>query len=349
MYCPRSVYRALELLRGGRADDRWRDGFADRLTHPVPSRQAVNRLIRERGMRPDLRERSSIPVVRFARCKPAGPGEVAVTWVGHATCVVQIGGRTILTDPVWSRWIPGVRPRLTPPGLAFGALPPIDAVVISHDHFDHLDAPTIRRLPRDVPVLVPAGLRWWFLRYGFTQVRELDWWDTTDVGGVRFTFTPAHHWSKRTLFDTCKSLWGGWMMTAGEDQRQVYFAGDSGYGPSFAEIGQRLPGTDVALLPVGAYLPRWFMKPYHMNPAEAVRACGDLGAERMVTIHWGAFVMSAETPMAPLRRAEKAWLAAGRDPEGFWGLAVGETRKLTAAEAVVPGGPEVGEAAGNPG
>jgi L-ascorbate metabolism protein UlaG (beta-lactamase superfamily) len=177
-----------------------------------------------------------------------------VTWVGHASCVVQMDGLVVLTDPVWSRRIPGVRPRFTPPGIAWSDLPQVDAVVISHNHFDHLDAPTMRRLPRDTAVLVPAGLAGWFRRHRFRTVTELDWWESASLRGVRFDLVPAHHWSRRGLFDTCRSLWGGWVLTADEGVR-VYFAGDSGYGPIFGEVGARYPGIDLALLPIGAYQP----------------------------------------------------------------------------------------------
>jgi len=331
MRYPRSLYRVFDSIRvkrsGGR---RWPASFADRLTHPVPGSRAVRRLIREGGMRPDLSQAPDIPVHPATELPVVAPHETAVTWVGHATCVLQIGGRVVLTDPVWSRRIPGVRRRYTEPGLPLAALPRIDAVLISHNHFDHLDAPTIRRLPRDTPMCVPGGLAWWFRRLGFREIVELDWWEQAEVAGLRLGFAPAHHWSRRTLFDGCRSLWGGWLVQAGAGTR-VYFAGDSAYGRYFAEIGQRWPGIDLALLPVGAFAPRWFMKPLHMSPAEAVRACADLGAARMATIHWGTFALSAEPPLDPVRLARQAWQEAGRAPGDLWDLAVGETRRLVPA------------------
>lgn len=332
MWYPRSVYRVFHGIETKRRGERvWPGGFADRLSHPMPSWRAVQKLMLSGDMRPDISDAARIPIAGAKELPPLPADQLAVTWIGHATCVVQIGGLTVLTDPVWSKRIPGVRPRFTPPGLALEALGRIDAVVISHNHFDHLDAPTIRRLPRETLMLVPAGLAWWFHRLGFREVVELDWWESTSVGPIEVQFVPAHHWSRRTPFDGCQSLWGGWMLTANQgspDQRRVYFAGDSAYGPGFAEIAQRCPGIDIALLPVGAFLPRWFMKPLHMNPAEAVRACADLDAARMATIHWGTFALSAETPMAPVEQARKAWAEAGRAPEDLWDLAVGETRLL---------------------
>jgi L-ascorbate metabolism protein UlaG (beta-lactamase superfamily) len=323
---PRKVVRAIERGRrthGGRA---WPASFADRLTEPLPGVREMLRVARQGGFAPrDLSGADRIPV-RRAGLPAVDPGATAVTWVGHATFVLRLGGRTVLTDPVWSTRIPGVRPRLTPPGVDWDELPPVDAVVISHNHYDHLDAPTVRRLPRDTPLLVPGMLGWWFRRRGFRAVTELDWWESAEVGGVRLEFVPAHHWSRRSLTDTCRSLWGGWVVST--PQTKVYFAGDTGYGPRLAEIGARHPDIDLALLPVGAYEPRWFMRPAHLDPAEAVRACADLGAPRMATMHWGTFVLSQEPPLAPVEEAVAAWAAAGRPREDLWDLAVGETRAL---------------------
>jgi L-ascorbate metabolism protein UlaG (beta-lactamase superfamily) len=302
--------------------------FSDRLTTPLPGYRDVWKMMRERGPSRDLlADAAALPVAAAAGPLPAiEPGASAVTWVGHATFVVRIGGLTVLTDPVWSRKIPAVAPRLTPAGVAWEALPPIDAVVISHNHYDHLDAPTIRRLPRDTPVLVPAKLGRWFRRRGFTAVTELDWWESHRIGGVGFDFVPAHHWSRRTLTDTCRTLWGGWVLTS--NAARIYFAGDTGYGHWFGEIGARYPGIDLALLPIGAYEPQWFMKPMHLNPEEAVQACRDAGATRLATMHWGTFILSSERVTEPPERAAKAWAVAGRPREHLWDLAVGETRTL---------------------
>lgn len=309
--------------------------FSDRLTEPLPGLRAVWKMIRERRPARDLRAGAAgIPVMAGAGLPHVPGGATSVTWVGHATYVVRIGGLTVLTDPVWSRKLPAVPARLTPAGVPWESLPPIDAVVISHNHYDHLDAPTIRRLPRDTPILVPAKLARWFHRRGFTAVTELDWWQTRQIGPVQFDFVPAHHWSRRGLTDTCRTLWGGWVLTGPTGDR-VYFAGDTGYGHWFGEIGDRYPGIDLAMLPIGAYDPQWFMRPMHINPEEAVRACDDLGATRMATMHWGTFILSAEPVTEPPARAAAAWATAGRPREHLWDLAVGETRALlpTAPEA----------------
>jgi L-ascorbate metabolism protein UlaG (beta-lactamase superfamily) len=265
---------------------------------------------------------------------PRGPsptGDAWVAWLGHASFLLRLGGRTIAVDPVLSRRILGAGQRLTPPGL--DRLPPLDGLLISHNHYDHLDAPTVRTLPRSTPVLVPGGLGRWFHRRGFTAVTELDWWESARFGALEMTFVPAHHWSRRGLFDHCATLWGGWVLTVPGSLR-VYHAGDSAYGPFFAEIGSRCPGVDAAMLPVGCYAPRWFMRTVHLDPEEAVRAAQDVGARVMVPMHWGTFRLSHEPVLEPIERTRAAWVAAGRDRADLWDLAIGESRPLlTAADA----------------
>ncbi|MGH3656393.1 MAG: MBL fold metallo-hydrolase, partial [Micromonosporaceae bacterium] len=192
---------------------------------------------------------------------------------------------------------------------------------------------------RDTPVLVPAGLGRWFRRRGFTAITELDWWESVTLAGVEFEFVPAHHWSRRTPFDTCRTLWGGWLFR-GPDTA-VYFAGDTGYGHWFGEIGRRHPDIELALLPVGAYQPRWFMKRVHLSPEEAVRACLDVGAPRMATMHWGTFALSREPLLAPLEESVAAWSETGRPAHDLWTLAVGETRML--APRTASPGPDPGD------
>jgi len=333
MFHPDKVRRDLEESRRTSGGRRWPKDFSDRLTAPLPGFRDVAKMLREGGPRARLLvDADRIPVARRPALPRARVGQTAITWVGHATYVLQIGGLTVLTDPVWSRKIPGVAPRVTPVGVEWDALPRVDAVVISHNHYDHLDAPTIRRLPRDTPMFVPANLAWWFRRRGFRDITELDWYERARLTGpegvdVDLDFVPAHHWSRRTLTDACKSLWGGWILSASNGTR-IYFAGDTGYGHYFTEIGARYPGIDLALMPVGAYEPNWFMKPVHLNPDEAVRACAELGAARMATMHWGTFILSAEPLLEPVERAVLAWAEIGRARDNLWDLAVGETRTL---------------------
>ncbi len=233
----------------------WPRSFVEPADRAAAGLRAFARFAREGALRPGPAALADIPLLPFepGPLPRVGTRTVAVSWAGHASWVIRIGGLTVLTDPVWSRKILGTPARITPVGVAWSALPRVDAVVISHNHYDHLDAPTLRRLPRDTPVFVPPT-RHWFRRRRFTRVTELDWWEAVELDGVRFDFVPAHHWSKRGLTDTCRTLWGGWVLTAPEGQR-VYFAGDTGYGHWFAAIGQRMPGIDLALLPSGRTTP----------------------------------------------------------------------------------------------
>jgi L-ascorbate metabolism protein UlaG (beta-lactamase superfamily) len=265
---------------------------------------------------------AQIPVATRA---PLPAGDNWLAWLGHASFLLRLNGHTVAVDPVLSQRILGAGQRFTPPGL--DGLPPLDLLLISHNHYDHLDAPTVRTLPRDTPVVAPGGLGRWFRRRGFTAVTELDWWESVQAGALEVTFVPAHHWSRRGLFDLCATLWGGWVLTT-PGRPRVYHAGDSAYGPFFAEIGARFPGIDIAMLPVGAYAPRWFMRNMHMDPEEAVQAARDVGARVIMPMHWGTFWLSREPAMEPIERTRAAWAAAQRDHAGLWDLAVGESRLL---------------------
>jgi L-ascorbate metabolism protein UlaG (beta-lactamase superfamily) len=198
--------------------------------------------------------------------------------------------------------------RHKPPGLPFEQLPKIDLVVISHNHYDHLDLPTLRRLQeRDAPlVLAGLGTAALLQKNGVTSVADVDWWEHRDVGGLRVTFAPAQHWSTRALTDRYRNLWGSWYLSDG--RQTVYFAGDTGDGPHFRAIRDRLGPPDLALIPIGAYLPRWFMRSQHVDPAEAVAAHLTLGARRSVAVHWGTFQQADEgmdDPPADLARARE--------------------------------------------
>ena len=267
--------------------------FADRLTGPLPGPLQFFRLWREGGFAGATDGVSRIPVALGAPLPPSGDW---LAWLGHASFLLRLGGLTVAVDPVLSARILGAGQRFTPPGLE--RLPPLDLLLISHNHYDHLDAPTLRPLARKTPVVVPRGLGLWFRRRGFTDVTELDWWESVQVGALEVTFVPAHHWSRRGLFDHCATLWGGFVVTVAGGLR-VYHAGDSAYGPFFASIGSRCPGIDVAMLPIGAYAPRWFMRTMHMDPEEAVRAVCDVGARVMVPMHWGTFWPSREPALEP--------------------------------------------------
>lgn len=255
----------------------------------------------------------------------------SATWIGHATVWLRLGGLNILTDPHFSEraspfsWI-GPRRRVPLP-IALDDLPRIDVVVLSHNHPDSLDEATVLAL-RDQPggpprFFVPLGNRPWFEARGVTDVQALDWWDTQTFGGLRLTFVPAQHWSARSLTDRNETLWGGWVLT--DARHSVYFAGDTGYSRDFAEIGTRFDGFDLALLPVGAYEPRWFMQQQHVNPDEAVRIHLDVGARQSVGIHWGTFELTDEPLDQPVGDLADALRRYEVDPARFRLLRNGET------------------------
>ena len=251
-----------------------------------------------------------------------------VTWIGHASFLVQIGRRNLLVDPVMAPRLGLFYPRHVPPGLRIADLPPLDAVLVSHSHYDHLDAWTLRRLPRAPAVVVPLGLGRFFRRRGFTEVHELGWWDRLPFRELVITLTPGRHWSRRTFTDTNHSLWGGFVIEHAESS--VYHAGDSAYFPGFAEIGRRFSGLDVALLPIGAYRPAWFMEHSHMNPEQAGRAFLDLGARLLVPMHWGTFQLTDESLAEPAERLCAWWRSNGPADRGLRRLAVGESLDLNA-------------------
>lgn len=294
----------------------------------------------ERLLRPRPRDPDPYPATLATPAFPApraAPGSVAFTWVGHSTFLVQIGGRNILTDPMWgaraspATWA-GPRRRVRP-GIALAELPPIDAVVQSHNHYDHLDAATVRQLGVHHGAarwFVPLGLAPFLRRRGVQHVTELDWWEQRDDHGVTYTCAPAQHFSGRGPTDRNRTLWCSWGVATAD--RRVYFGGDSGLHPDFGVIGARYGPFDAALLPIGAYAPRWFMRPVHMNPEEAVSAyralAGEHRAPLFVGMHWGTFRLTDEPLDEPPRRLRAAWAEAGLPDELLWVPAHGETRVL---------------------
>jgi L-ascorbate metabolism protein UlaG (beta-lactamase superfamily) len=259
-------------------------------------------------------------------------GDPTVTWVGHATLLVQLDGVNILTDPQWS---PRASPvsfagpkRVMPPALAFEDLPPIHVVVISHDHYDHLDVATVKRLAEvhRPTFFVPLGIREWMAGIGVTEdVQELDWWDARTVRGLTFTCAPAQHFAQRTLWDGNRRLWAGWAVAGRE--RRFFFAGDTGYFAGFKDVGARLGPFDLAAIPIGAYLPPVMMRAVHTDPRDALDVLADVRGRAMVPIHWGTFDLADEPLEEPPRLLAEVARERGLGPERVWILKHGETRR----------------------
>ena len=256
-------------------------------------------------------------------------GGMSATFLGHATILLRLPGLAVLTDPIFSRraspfsWAGPARVR--PAAFAPTELPPLDAILVSHNHYDHMDLPSLRALAaRGAETAVaPLGNGRRLKAAGFRRVIELDWWESAEIGAGRVTLTPAQHWSSRSPFDRNRALWGGFRLDAGG--RSAFFPGDTGYGPHFRIIRERLGPVDLAVLPIGAYEPRWFMQSMHMDPYDAVKAHADLGAAASVAMHWGSFRLTDEGIEAPLRRLEAARREAGLLEEAFRVLAHGES------------------------
>lgn len=261
---------------------------------------------------------------------PARGGEVAATFIGHATFLLRLAGFTVLTDPIFSlRASPfaSLGPkRVRAPAFTLDALPKIDAVCLSHNHYDHMDLPSLRALQaRSHPAIVTGiGNGAYLAARGITPAIELDWWESAEpLPGLRITYVPAQHWSRRRFWDTNRMLWGGHVVEA--RGARAYFSGDTGYPAQFREIGQRCGAPDIALLPIGAYEPRWFMAAQHMNPEEAVRAHLDLRARLSIAMHFATFRMTDEAFGAPETALTVARMQLGVSESAFRIPAFGET------------------------
>jgi L-ascorbate metabolism protein UlaG (beta-lactamase superfamily) len=264
-----------------------------------------------------------------------GAGELLVTFINHATVLIQVDGLNLLTDPIWSRrgspvtWAGPERVR--PPGIRFEDLPPIDVVLVSHNHYDHLDVPTLRRLSADHSPKILSGLGNAKLMRNqqIENAHDLDWWQRVRLNdSARVTFVPAQHFSSRGMFDHHKTLWGGFVIEA--SRHRVYFAGDTGFGGHFAQIRDRFGPIDLALLPIGAYKPRWFMSPAHLSPQQAVRAHRILGARRSMAIHFGTFPLGDDGEHEPVEELREALEENRLTGEDFWVPGFGEGRRVPA-------------------
>jgi N-acyl-phosphatidylethanolamine-hydrolysing phospholipase D len=291
--------------------------------------------------RADPARRGSFPRAEPAPDRPrAGADALTLTWIGHSTFLIQIGGRNVLTDPVWgdrASPVPYAGPRrVMPPALPLPALPPIDVVLQSHDHYDHLDRDTVRALARGFPEaawVVPLGLDRWLARQGVRHAHALDWWESRAVGPLTLGCVPAQHFSGRGPRRN-RTLWCGWTIAAPDGGPAAYFVGDTGWFPEFGAVAERRGPFDALLIPIGAYDPRWFMRPAHLDPEEAVGVYRELAAAQpgrrllMTAMHWGTFKLTEEPLGEPPVRARQAWEAAGLPPSHLWIPRHGETRRV---------------------
>jgi L-ascorbate metabolism protein UlaG (beta-lactamase superfamily) len=281
-------------------------------------------LDRVAGRRRQSPDRAPVPrvspdLVRLAT--PPAPGEPArLTWLGHASWLVQLDGVSLLIDPALRPTLFGGVERNVEPGLSVEALPHIDAQLVSHAHYDHLDLPTLSAV--GAPVVTGLGLAPLIRGEGMTCT-ELGWWKATRVGEVTITYVPAQHWSRRGPFDGNATLWGGFVIQG--KGATLYHSGDTAWFEGFAEIGRRFPGIEAALLPIGAYDPAWFMERQHMNPEQALAAFGALGARTFFAMHWGTFKLTDEPLLEPPQRLEAERVRLGLAREQVRVLAVGET------------------------
>jgi len=234
-----------------------------------------------------------------------------LTWLGHASFLGSLAGCRFLIDPVFSDHAGWLYRRYLAPPLSTDDLPDIEAVLVTHNHYDHLDVDVFRRLGDRVAAIVPEGMGRWMRQNGCTNVVELGWWQQVEIGVLRITLVPACHWSRRGIFDTNHVLWGGFVIEAGGSS--VYHSGDSAWFDGFAEIGRRFPDLEAAMLPIGGYEPAWFMEHYHLNPEQAGRAFLEVGAQHFIPMHWGTFQLTDEPLCEPIDRMRAWWQGQGSD------------------------------------
>jgi N-acyl-phosphatidylethanolamine-hydrolysing phospholipase D len=264
----------------------------------------------------------------YQRIYNPDPDKIQITWIGHSTFLIQVEGINILTDPIFngsSSPFAGIGPkRQSPPGIPFDRLPPIDAVLQSHNHYDHLDLYTVKRLGNKPVYFVPLKLGQWFQDQKISNYVEMDWWNASIFKGIRVVAVPIQHFSGRSMSDRNKTLWAGWVLETRKGN--IFFAGDTGYSPHFREIRDKLGKVRIALLPIGAYQPRWLMKTVHMDPPEALQAHRDLQANLSVAMHWGTFKLTDEPLNEPPLYLKKCMKEADMSEDSFLVMKFGETR-----------------------
>ncbi len=325
MACHHSSYPVSDHYNGKQFFNPWQGG---------PIQKSFGDLIKWQMQKPKVEEIDWIDDVRSVQAPTIdGQQDLVMTMINHASFLIQYPQLTLITDPFFSEraspvtWAGPKRKRA--PGIKLEDLPPIDVILISHNHYDHMDIASLRELvarfnPR---IYVPLGNKAFLSDIGSDKIHELDWWDSVDLGlSFRLHLVPAQHWSSRMPWDRNQALWGGFVLE--QAQHRLYFAGDTGYGPHFQAIRERLGSMHVSLIPIGAYEPRWFMKEQHTNPAEAVQAHIELGSRQSFGIHWGTLKLTDEDMEAPARELAQSLSQAGLAPEVFQAARNGQSWTL---------------------
>jgi N-acyl-phosphatidylethanolamine-hydrolysing phospholipase D len=311
-----NLYRPSE--RGFSDFLRWQLKLGPKEIPPISSEEVPN-------YRPEIAQAA------ISQIKQPDSNQIQITWIGHSTFLIQVERINILTDPIFSDYC-GPNSflkvkRVAPPGIPFEQLPRIHAVLISHNHYDHLDAPTIERLENEPTYFVPLGIAEWFKKKNIDKVIELDWWQSTSLNDFKFHSVPIQHFSNRTPLDRNKTLWSGWVIET--KSGKIFFAGDTGYSPVFKEIGDRFGPIQISMIPIGAYRPRWFMGAVHVDPPEAIEILKESRSERAIAGHWGTFKLSDEPLGEPLVYLRKALKENGIDEGRFIIMKFGETLRLS--------------------
>lgn len=295
------------------------DGIATRLSMKDMLKWNKER----RSKKKDLQTRIAQADTKQIRELQTNHSSSSITWIGHSTFLIQMKGLNILTDPVWAKWM-GTQKRHTEPGIELADLPNIDHVVISHSHYDHLDFPTIRRIIGNPAFYVPHGLKKLFVKKGFPNTHEANWWESFTLDDVKLTFVPAQHWTRRRIFDMNTSHWGGWIIEDQDSDHTVYFVGDTGYFRGFKNIAEQF-NPKYVLMPIGAYEPEWCMKLSHINPEDAVKAFLELSGEFFIPMHYGAYRLADDTGPEALERLEREWNRLNLPVDKLQKLKIGET------------------------
>lgn len=260
--------------------------------------------------------------------------KLRITWIGHASFLIQIDGLNILTDPIFYN-ASFLYPRILPPGIALNDLPEIDFIIISHNHRDHMDARSLNFFKnKNTKILVPLGNRSWFLKRNFNQnnIKEYNWWQQegfsfyNNIKNIKFTFLPAYHWSQRGVFDYNKTLWGSWMISI--NNTNIYFAGDTGYAGHFKSIAEEFSTIDYALMPIGPCEPRSNLCQSHLGAEESVQAFLELKASRFIPMHWGTFYFGLDSFLSPITRLNKFWKLQNLNPKDLYLPKCGDPQNL---------------------